>query len=194
MCRFYCPAPSLFPGRDNKTFTFLNLFFCCPALFPNTWPALPFKEQSPAMIKAVAHALTILWQSFVRDRPVSQSLTNSTSQIFQPQHNRHLTRPSAYLYASTCTYICIRIRINEHINIYIREHTPTSIYTCVQRAIHIYTYWQTSTHTHIRTCVHAYANACCNAYTYTYAHTLFYLQYIWIYLYEQIIIHIHGYI
>ena len=91
------------------------------------------------------------------------------SQISQAQHNIHLTRPSAYLYASTCTYICMRIHRNVHINIYIREHTRTSKYTCAHRSA--FTYGRTSTHTHIRTRVYKYPNACCYTYTYTYAYT-----------------------
>ena len=96
MVHFYCPGLSMFPGQDNKKLTFL-CFYVFSELFPNTWPALSFKGQSPTTIKAVAHALTILWQLFVRDCPLNQSLTKSFSHFFQERREHHLSRPIKYI-------------------------------------------------------------------------------------------------
>ena len=48
-----------------------------------------------------------------------QSLTKKLAQNVQARRNQHLTCPSEYLYASTSTNMCKRIRIKLHINIYI---------------------------------------------------------------------------
>ena len=48
-------------------------------------------------VKHAARALTTLWQLFVRDCPLNQSLTKSFSHFFQERREHHLSRPIKYI-------------------------------------------------------------------------------------------------